>query len=240
MTVRAVPPLTGTLPLLLCAALAVRPASAQTIRPIVSEYQNKAQGKFEVVNESDRPLNVVIEPRGFTVDEGGEMRDEPLRAGIHLKLSVTSLRIPPKQTRLVFYEATADTAPAWFVLYANFSGFPRRNFTGLNVQLELPHLVYLLPKTRWTASDVQVVSTRLQRDENKMIVELENQGAQFGRLTGLEIQAARRSLQVPGFPLFPGIRRRVEVRWDSDDIPDAIVIKSNDFSTQRTLLLDNR
>ena len=139
------------------------------------------------------------------------MRDEPIGAHIHLKLSVTSLRIPAKQTRLVFYEATADTAPAWFVLYANFSGFPQRNFNEPERSLELPHLVYILPKARWAATDVHVVSSRLQRDDKKMIVELENRGAQFGRLTGLEIRGTGRSLQIPGFPLFPGIRRRV--RW---------------------------
>src|SRR5262249_33053994 len=130
-------------------ALGCTPLAAQTIRPIVSEYQIKAQGKFEVVNDGDRPLNVVMQPRGFTVDEHGEMHDAPLAPGLHLRLSATSLRIPARQTRLVFYEATTDQAPAWFVVYANLSGFPPRNFNGLNVQLELPHLVYILPRTRW-------------------------------------------------------------------------------------------
>ena len=56
------------------------PVSAQTIRPIVSEYQSKAQGRFELVNDSDHPFNVVMQARGFTVDASGEMHDAPLTA----------------------------------------------------------------------------------------------------------------------------------------------------------------
>jgi len=223
----------GTLIFALALLPGVRSASAQTIRPVVSEYQNKAQGKVELVNETDRPMNVVIEPRGFTVNDRGEMQDLPLAASLHLKLSATSFRIPAKQSRLLFYEAASEHAPAWFVLYANFSGYPRREFSGLNVQLELPHLVYILPKTRWIAADVHILSARVDITTHTLVVDLENQGEQFGRLTDVEAHAANRNVHVPGMALFPGVRRRVEIPWTSDQEPDTIVVRSKDFSFER-------
>ena len=70
----------------------------------------------------------------------------PLDPNIHLKLSATSFRIQPKQTYYVFYEASAPPSPTWFVIYASFSGFAFRTAQGMNVRLQLPHTVYLLPK----------------------------------------------------------------------------------------------
>ena len=179
------------------------PAAAQTIRPLVSEYQTQARGRIELVNESDRPLNVVLEPRGFSLAENGEMQDEPMADGIHLKLSDMSFRLPPHQSRFVFYEATADRTPAWFVLYANFTGYPTRDFSGVSVQLELPHIVYLLPKERWKASELRVEALGLRRETGKLELVIENHGPQFGRIATLEVQGARRKVSSPGFPLFP-------------------------------------
>ena len=218
----------------------VSPLVAQTIRPIISEFETKARGKFEVVNNSDRPLNVILQPRGFTVDERGEMQDAPLAPGIHLRLSANSLRLPPRQSRWVFYEATADQMPAWFVVYANFTGFPRRDFNGINVQLEMPHIIYVLPKTRWIASDVHVLAARIDTTAKMLLIDLENQGKDFGRVTDVEVHTARQKLHVPGFALFPGVRRRVEIPWQAGDQPDALVVKSRNFTFERKLPLDNQ
>jgi hypothetical protein len=96
---------------------------------------------MEYVNDSLTPLNVVLEAKSFTVSEDGEIDYRPLDPNIHLKLSTTSFRIQPKQTYYVFYEASAPPNPAWFVIYASFSGFPFRTAHGMNVRLQLPHTV---------------------------------------------------------------------------------------------------
>ncbi len=85
---------------------------AQTVRPVIVEYKGSAKGKLELVNNSFQPTNVVIEPRSFTIKEDGDGIYGPLAKDIHLKLSSMSLRIPPKQSRYVFYEAKADSLPA--------------------------------------------------------------------------------------------------------------------------------
>lgn len=209
-------------------------ASAQTIRPLVSEFQREARGRVEVVNDSDQPLTVVIEPRGFSLTEGGELRDEPLPAGITVKLSAMSFRLPPRQSRFVFYEGSAEQAPAWFILFANFTGYPSRSFSGLNVQLELPHVVYILPRERWKADDL-VVSIGVEKEPGMLRLVVENQGPHFGRIVELEVEGPRQKGTVSGFPLFPGGRRLVEVAWNGDDAPEAIVLKTGEFSFKRRL-----
>src|SRR2546427_8691779 len=99
---------------------------AQTVRPLINELHNPAKGWVEYVNDSLTPLNVVLEPKSFTVSETGEISYRELDPGIHLRLSTTSFRIQPKQTYYVTYEASAAQSPAWFVLYAACSGFPFR------------------------------------------------------------------------------------------------------------------
>src|SRR5258708_29831138 len=98
----------------LAAGALVAESAAQTVRPVIVQYNGTARGKFELVNNTLQPMNVVIEPKSFTITEEGDGVYGPLAKDIHLKLSAMSLSIPPKQSRYVFYEATADSLPAWF------------------------------------------------------------------------------------------------------------------------------
>lgn len=72
-------------------------AVAQTISPVIVEYREKAQGKFQLTNDSDFPLFVVLEPQSFSVDKGGNPTFRPLDPGIHVSLSTMSFRLAPKQ-----------------------------------------------------------------------------------------------------------------------------------------------
>ena len=219
------------------ACLTAGTAGAQTIQPLVSEYQSDGRGRVELVNPTDRPLNVVVEPKGFSVDADGQVRDEPLPPQVRLKLSATSVRIPPHQTRYVFYDASSATRPAWFVLYAMFSGYPRAEFNGLNVQLELPHFVYLLPNEHWKRADIGVTGVELDRDTGKLALTVENHGTQFGRIDGVEVKRSSKKVTLPGFPLFPQGRRRLEVPWNEEDKPELVSIRSRDFSLEQKLSL---
>jgi P pilus assembly chaperone PapD len=215
------------------AALAVVAASsahAQTIAPLVSEYQREARGRVEITNNGDVPLNVVLQPKGFSVDEAGEMRDEPFPAHVEVTLSAMSFRLPPRQSRFVFYEAKTNRAPAWFVLYAVLSGYPQRDFSGINVELELPHVVYILPREKWQAGDVRVADTRFNRETGKLELLVKNDGAMFGRVTEVQVSGRENRVKVPGFPLFPGATRRVEVAWTGPGQPDMVEVDAPNVS----------
>lgn len=214
-------------------------AVGQTVRPVINELGNPAKGRVEYVNDGLTPLNVVLEAKSFTVSEKGEISYRPLDAGIHLKLSATSFRIQPQQTFYVFYEASAPPSPTWFVIYASFTGFPFRTAQGMNVRLQLPHTVYLLPKQRAEKADVRVVRAELNAAGNKVLLEVENTGDNFGRVMQTQLASGRRKQEAPGFPIFPHSKRILEVPLDAkaegDTAPTEVSFQFENFKIEEKL-----
>jgi hypothetical protein len=214
-------------------------AAAQTVRPVINELGNPAKGRVEYVNDGLTPLNVVLEAKSFTVSEKGELTYRPLDPDIHLKLSATSFRIQPQQTYYVFYEASAPPSPKWFVIYASFTGFSFRTAQGMNVRLQLPHTVYLLPKQRVEKSDVRVVRAELNSAENKVLLEVENAGDNFGRVLQTQLANGRKKQDAPGFPIFPHSRRILEVPLDpkaaADTVPTEVNLQFDNFKVEEKL-----
>ena len=212
---------------------------AQTVRPVINELSNPAKGRVEYVNDGLLPLNVVLEAKSFTVSETGEISYRPLDPQIHLKLSTASFRIQPQQTYYVFYEATAPQAPAWFVIYASFSGFPFRTAQGMNVRLQLPHTVYLLPKQSMGKPDLQIDLAELSRSDNKVRLEVANKGDYFGRVLETQLVYSKRKQEAPGFPIFPHSKRIIEValekKADSENVPIDFILQFQNFKVEGKL-----
>ena len=213
--------------------------SAQTVRPLINELSNPAKGHVDYVNDSLTPLNVVLEMKSFTVSETGELSYRPLDSNIHVKLSATSFRIQPQQTYHVFYEASSTQSPAWFVIYANFSGFPFRTAQGMNVRLELPHTVYLLPKQSVQKEDIRFDRAELDSAQNKVLIEVENTGGNFGRILQTELMYSKKKQEAPGFPVFPHSKRILEIPLDSKpeggNAPSSVEIEFQNFKVEQTL-----
>ena len=209
------------------------------MRPVINELGNPAKGRVEYVNDSLTPLNVVLEAKSFTVSEKGEISYRPLDPNIHLKLSATSFRIQPQQTYYVFYEASAPPSPTWFVIYASFSGFPFRTAQGMNVRLQLPHTVYLLPKQRAEKTDVRVMRAELNAADNKVLLEVENTGDNFGRVLQTQLANGRKKQEAPGFPIFPHSKRILEVPLDAkaeaDTVPTEVSLQFENFKIEEKL-----
>jgi len=228
------------LPLLMSGLFAVvlgAAPNAQTVRPVISELGDPGKGRVEYVNDGLTPLNVVLEAKSFTVSEKGEINYRPLDPNIHLKLSATSFRIQPKQTYYVFYEASASPSPTWFVIYASFSGFAFRTAQGMNVRLQLPHTVYLLPKQRTEKADVRVVRAELDAPGNRVILEVENTGDNFGRVLQTQLASGRKKQDAPGFPIFPHSKRILEVPLEAkaDTVPDEVSLQFENFKVEEKL-----
>lgn len=209
------------------------PLFGQTVRPVIAEHQGKARSKFELVNDSLFPLNVVLEPKGFSISVNGEAIFRPLDSSIHLKLSAMSFRIPPRQSRFVFYEARADALPAWFVIYSTFAGFPVQS--GLNVQVVLPHTVYLLQKEPLDSSHVRLRLAEFQPEARRVVVELENTGPYLGRAREAEVISTAEKTTSPGFPLLPHSERRLEIPWEAAESPEKVVIRFKGFVVEERL-----
>ncbi len=211
----------------------VCPLRGQSIRPVIAEFREKARGRFDVVNDSLIPINVVLEAKSFTVGEDGLPTFRPLDKDIHLKLSQMSFRIPPQQTYYVFYEATADIYPVWFVIYAAISGFPQQN--GLNVQVELPHTVYLLQKPGLQQAEIQLGKAEFLPDSNQVNIEIANTSGRLGRVADVEVRGEGAKAVHPGFPLMPRSRRNIRLDWKTGAAPQRVIIRFNDFKVETTL-----
>lgn len=209
-----------------------RPLGAQTVRPAVVEYSGEARGKFELVNETLFPLTVVLEPRGFHVEPSGELIEEPLdTTRIQVKVSAMSFRIPPRETYTVFYEATAKSFPGWFLISSTLTG--ARTRTGLNVRIELPHVIYLLQPQQLRRSDVAVRAFEFDSAGGRVRVEVENTSAALGRVLASEVSAeGRRSVPGGAFPLFPHSRRMLEIPWSDDVTPGKLVLRFANFTME--------
>jgi len=218
-------------PLLTVLGLA-RPLGAQTVRPAVVEYSEQARGKFELVNETLFPLTVVLEPRGFHVEPSGELIEEPLdTTKIQVKVSAMSFRIPPREAYTVFYEATAKSFPAWFLISSTLTG--ARTQTGLNVRIELPHVVYMLQPAPLRKADVAVRAFEFDSLTKRVRVELENTGASLGRVLSSEVSVNGKK-PTPGgaFPLFPHSHRRLEIPWSDGPVPEKLVLRFANFTVE--------
>lgn len=211
----------------------------QTVRPVINELSNPAKGRVEYVNDGLTPLNVVLEAKSFTVSETGEIAYRPLDAHVHLKLSATSFRIQPQQTYYVFYEASSTQSPAWFVIYAAFSGFPFRTAQGMNVRLELPHTVYLLPKQQVEKSEVHIDRAELSPADHKVLLVVENTGNNFGRVLETQLLYSKKKQEAPGFPIFPHSKRILEVpleeKTEGENGPVEVMLQLQNFKVAEKL-----
>ena len=217
---------------LLLLGAVLRPLGAQTVRPAVVEFSEQARGKFELVNETLFPLTVVLEPRSFHVEPSGELIEEPLdTTRIRVKISAMSFRIPPRETYTIFYEATATQFPSWFLISSTLTG--ARTQTGLNVRIELPHVVYMLQPQPLRKADVAVRGFAFDSASKRVHVEVENRGAALGRVLSSEVSSGGKA-GVPGgaFPLFPNSRRLLDIPWSDDLTPEKLVLRFATFTVE--------
>src|SRR5215472_1489224 len=225
----------------ICLFLITLPLPGQTVRPVIDENVvqgpgKKAKGKIEYVNDSLQTLTVILDTQSFTVSDTGELSYRPLDNGIHVRFSATSFRIPPKQSYLVFYEASADAVPAWFVVYATFAGFKERTAEGLRIQLLLPHTIYLLPKQEVKKDELVIKTAKYDPGSNTVVVRVENTGPTFCRVLEADITSVKDKSSNNGFPLFPHSQRQVEIPWSGGrDGPTKLTLQLQRFRLERPI-----
>lgn len=214
--------------------------SAQTVRPLIDENHvsgpgKSAKGRIEYYNDGLDSLFVTLEAKSFSVSETGDLSYRPLDSKIHLKLSTMSFRVPPQQSFYVFYEASADEIPAWFVVYATFSGFKARTQQGFKIQIQLPHTVYLLPKRDIQKSELTITKADFNPTTKKVILRVQNSGPAFGRVLETEIHSGKNQVTQEGFPVFPNAAREIEIAWPTDDVPNKLKINLQNFSLDHAI-----
>ncbi len=201
-------------------------AFSQTVSPAVVQYTTASEGSFEIDNNSILPMIVTVEGRSFSIDPDGMASFRSLDAGIHLELSQTSLRVPPKQRRTVYYKASAETYPAWFTVYSNISGLPKR--AGMNVVLSLPHTVYLLSKHPVQKDDLHLEG--LEVKGGQVQATLCNFGTEVARVHELEVLHGKARADGVGFPLLPGGKHTIHMNVPKGEGPAEMRVKLEKLS----------
>jgi hypothetical protein len=216
---------------LVALALPVAPAWSQTVRPVIVEYRGtRVHGKFDLVNNQLLPVNVIIEPRSFDVTEAGDPVYRPLDRSLTLKLSDMSFRIPPQQSRTVFFEARAESVPAWFTIFATFAGLPRHR--GIEIEVELPHTVYMLPKVPLAAADVRVESAVWDSVAHTVSLRLRNTSGHLGRVLEAQAAAKKERRDAGSFPLLPHATRTVVIPWKAGVAPSTYRFRFQRFTLE--------
>jgi hypothetical protein len=212
-------------------------AFAQTVAPVIVEYKMKASGKFALTNNTLTPMAVVLEPKSFSITPDGNGVYRPLDPDIHVQLSAMSFRLDPKQTYYVFYKATADKLPAWFTVYSVFSSL--RHSSGLDVRILLPHTVYIYPKKPLQEKEVHLSKVAYLVQSKTIVCDLQNDGADLGRVQEVRVTSGHESATAAGFPLLPGGRRHVEVSWDGKQAPQMLQLRFEHFTIKQPLNASN-
>jgi hypothetical protein len=211
---------------------------AQTVSPVIEQYQGQAQGRIALTNNTFTPQAVVLEPKSFSVSPEGSGMYRPLDPGIHVKLSSMSFRIDPGLTYYVFYQAKADKLPAWFTIYATFSTV---NPTDLAVRILLPHTVYMYSrKPHWKEDTLEVKQATYFSKTRKVVCDLANTSPDLERVEEVLINAGSKTITAAGFPMLPGSKRHLEMDWKETDPPRVVILRMDRSTVKLFVRLDDR
>lgn len=210
--------------LVACALLLFGSCSfAQTVSPVIQEYNGKAEGAFALTNNTPVPMAVMLEARSFTINPDGYGIYRSLDPGIHVKLSAMSSRIDPGRTYYVYYKAKADKLPAWFTIYSTFA--PIGNRSRIDMRILLPHTVYIYSRRPHSKDEVvEVKEASYLMEKGKIVCEIANDTVDLERVEEVRFASNAHSITSPGFPLLPGTERHLELDWTQKEPPREIVL----------------
>ena len=107
--------------------------------------------------------------------------------------------------------------------------------SGLNVQVELPHTVYLGQKLALAKDDVQVTKAEFLPGSHQVQIDIRNIGDRLGRVSGIEVRGEREKATHPGFPLMPRSQRKITVDWKLGTPPQRAVVEFKNFKVETPL-----
>jgi hypothetical protein len=109
----------------------------------------------------------------------------------------------------------------------------------MNVRLQLPHTVYLLPKQQVEKPEVHIERAELNAVDNKVVLEVENTGDNFGRVLQTQLLYSKKKQEAPGFPIFPHSKRILEVpldtKADGENVPVEVSLQFQNFKVEEKL-----
>ena len=211
---------------------AAAPGAAQSVSPLIAEYDRPTNGWFEIQNPGLFPVTVVVEARGFDLARDGVPTFGALPADVQVRFSETSFQVAPQGRHTVFYEVQAPRPPAWFTIYSTLTG--PRPASGVQLRVQLPHTVYVYG-TPLGEADVVFEAVRPEPAEGVVRIDLYNPTERLGRVALLRLEGPDGDAEHAGFPLLPGRRRTLTVPWAHAAPPERVVLELNGFDAVHDL-----
>ncbi|MCL2659553.1 MAG: hypothetical protein FWD64_03425 [Acidobacteriaceae bacterium] len=154
---------------------------AQHISPVHTTFTGGGKGDLAVSNNTMKPMIVTMSVEGFGVGEKGKPGSAALDPRIHIKFSKTSVRLNPQQTYHIFYDASADSYPAWCYLIATFSPIEPPEGRAIVVKTQLAHALYMYQKEPMGSNDVTVKEVAYDPETHMMRYVIDNHSNKIGR-----------------------------------------------------------
>jgi hypothetical protein len=206
-------------------------AGAQSVDPPIAVLDGAhVRGSVVISNPTIFPFSWVLEPKQFTVACGGDVAFAEIDTSrIHLRLSSMSGRLAAKQRATIFYEVTVDSIPSWFAIVVGF--YANKPEKGLNVKMEIPHIVYLMQREKVRAADVAITSAQFDSTDKRLRIRLENHSGKLTRVTELlGVTASGKEYSIDACPLFPNAAREFTFTWPDASPPVKVIARFAGFS----------
>jgi len=196
--------------------------AAQTISPVSSVFVGGGKGDLVLTNNSLDPMIVTMEVVNFQVGDGKKIVRSKLDPHTHIKLSKSGLRIAPQDKAHVFFDASADTYPAWCMIYATFR--QEKRHPGFNMVMQLGHPVYMYQKESIKQGDVAIQTATYNPATHKLMVAIENNGDKLARpfLSFPQLRDSQYKLRF--LPVFPHTTTSADFDLSMVDVMRNVVV----------------
>lgn len=121
---------------------------AQAVSPVTTDCKKVCKGSYRIMNQGVTPMAFTIEPHSMHFAQNAiKPTIDTLDPGVSVKISETSGRLSPMETREIDFEIHCTTTPCVTALLTGF--MTGRHVTeGITVRLILPTVVYQTAKGR--------------------------------------------------------------------------------------------
>jgi len=174
---------------------------AQTVSPVSSKFTGGGKGDLILKNDSLNPKVVTLEAVSFRLGDDRKVVRSRLDPHIHVKFSKTGVRIAPKDSVHIYFSVSADSYPAWCMIYATF--MDANPNPGVKVAAQIGHSVYMYQKETIAKDDVNIQKVTFDPVAHKLQVVAENRGGKLARPTISFPQLHDNQIRLRLYPLFP-------------------------------------
>jgi len=176
-------------------------SAAQSVSPVSSVFTGGGKGDLTLTNLTLVPMSVTLQAVDFSVSGDKKVTPSGLSPHIHVKFSKSGVRIAPKDSVHIFFDASADSYPAWFMIYAAFQ--QAEHHDGLNIGTQLGHPVYMYQKENASRDEVAIQEAVFDPVTHKLKITMENRGGKLSRPSLSFPQLHDNQFRMRLLPVFP-------------------------------------